>query len=82
MSEYIVDLSKVEKSSYSFKTLFYESIPLGKKIVRCRDCLSWFKGYCNKHAYEVANEYDDMFTEGCFPMDADGFCSLGVRRDA
>lgn len=52
------------------------------EIVRCRDCLSWFKGYCNKHAYEVANEYGDMFTEGCFPMDADGFCSLGVRRDA
>ncbi len=50
-------------------------------VIRCRDCMSWLKGYCHKHAYEVTNEYGDAFTEGVFPMGEDGFCSLGVMRD-
>lgn len=53
----------------------------GEEIVRCRDCLSWHKGYCYKHVYEVANEYGDMFTEGVFPMDDSDFCSFGERRE-
>lgn len=52
-----------------------------EEIVRCRDCLSWHKGYCYKHAYEVANEYGDTFTEGVFPMDDSDFCSRGARRE-
>lgn len=81
MTEFIIDLSEVEKSSDRFKFLFNESIPLGKRIVRCRDCLSWHKGYCYKHAYEVANEYGDTFTEGVFPMDDSDFCSRGEGRE-
>lgn len=51
------------------------------EIVRCRDCACWYRGYCGRHSYEVANEYGDTYTEGLFPMDEDDFCSLGERME-
>ena len=80
MSEYIIKCK--EFVGISGKTMkFPEYIDLNQEIVRCRDCLSWHKGYCYKHVYEVANEYGDMFTEGVFPMDDSDFCSFGERRE-
>lgn len=58
---------------------------LHEEIVRCRDCACWYRGYCGRHSYEVANQHGDTYTEGLFPMDEDDFCSLGelmeVRDD-
>lgn len=51
-----------------------------EKIVRCRDCLSWHRGKCYKHAYTMTingTEYE----EGVFHMDKRDFCSLGEPRD-
>lgn len=52
-------------------------------LVRCGECLSWHRGYCHKHAYDVTNEYGEESTEGVFPMDEGDYCSLATRkRDA
>lgn len=75
MSEYIITCDEETASWVG------NDVEAMRPLVRCRDCLSWHKGYCYKHAYEVANEYGDMFTEGVFPMDDSGFCSLGKRRE-
>lgn len=53
----------------------------GEEIVRCRDCACWYRGYCGRHSYEVANQHGDTYTEGLFPMDEDDFCSLGERME-
>lgn len=78
MNEYIIELSTYELPDGSGKVAVPKECK--EEIVRCRDCASWFKGYCAKHTYEVVNEYGDAFTEGGFPMDADDFCSLGERK--
>lgn len=52
-----------------------------EEIVRCRDCACWYRGYCGRHSYEVANQHGDTYTEGLFPMDEDDFCSLGERME-
>lgn len=77
MSEYIINDEQIAEN----RRLHGKKLLVMPVIVRCRDCLSWHKGYCYKHAYEVANEYGDTFTEGVFPMDDSGFCSLGKRRE-
>ena len=89
MSEYIITDEQLRTaaeacSEHELSLPITEVFISGDKlpeIVRCRDCLSWHRGFCYKHAYEVANEYGDTFTEGVFPMDDSDFCSLGVRRE-
>ena len=81
MSEFIIDLSEVEKSSDRFKFLFNESIPLGKRIVRCRDCKHYENtGNCHYWAsYEPipgGDEYMEMLAE----VTDDGFCAWGERK--
>ena len=66
MSEYIIDLSKVEKSSDRFKFLFNESILLGKRIVRCRDC---------KFKDELWNCAAPYYVE------PNGFCAWGAQKE-
>ena len=75
MSEYIVDLTDVEKRkfSWSMETL-YEQVPVREEIVRCRDC-QWFTqiasgGVCVRNGYFSISTADD------------GFCSKADRRDA
>ena len=65
-----------------YVTVWVDDLPdlkRGEEIVRCRDCLSWFRGECHKHVFTVTvdgTEHD----EGAFPMDASDFCSLGEPR--
>lgn len=82
MSEYIVDIpSTLNRDGVYYPDERNNPMPVYGEIVRCRDCLSWHKGHCYKHAYEVANEYGDTFTEGVFQMDDSDFCSHGERRE-
>ena len=37
-------------------------------VVRCKDCVHWFKGICSGHS-------DNIY------MDENDFCSLGERRE-
>ena len=80
MSEYIYE-HKPSGADHMGKPVEIPTLVQREEIVRCRDCLSWHKGYCYKHAYEVANEYGDTFTEGVFPMDDSDFCSRGEGRE-
>lgn len=72
MTEYIVDLSEVEKTSDRFKMLFTESIPLGREIVRCRDC-KWCMAYAQA-------TYCDRFAHELPEITLDGFCAWAVKR--
>ena len=82
MSEFIVDLSNVEKTSDRFKMLFSESIPIGREIVRCRDCAKWHHidtedgiryGECGE--WKRADSY-------CVPAtNEDGFCAWAKRDE-
>lgn len=65
MTEYIVDLLEIEKTSDRFKMLFTESIPLGREIVRCGDCKHQGKPY-------------ECWLEATEP---DEFCSRGKRKE-
>lgn len=73
MTEYIVDLSEVEKTSDRFKMLFTESIPLGREIVRCKDC-RWISKD-TKH-YKACYRLPDCE----FMVEPDGFCWKGERN--
>lgn len=91
MSEYIVDTFGIVQDFADLhgdmSTPLYQAIMdvmlsrQHEEIVRCRDCACWYRGYCGRHSYEVANEYGDTYTEGLFPMDEDDFCSLGERME-
>ena len=70
MSEYIVDLSNVEETSDHFKLLFCESIPLVKKIVRCRDCK--FYKHNSFHRCDLRMQ--------AVEVEPDGFCAWAKRR--
>lgn len=69
MSEYIT-----EWVSHNIEDPFVR-----EEIVRCGNCLSWFKGECRKHVFTITVD-DTEYDEGAFPMDASDFCSLGEPR--
>ena len=69
-AEFIIDLSEFEKTSDWFKIRFNETIPLGKRIVRCRDCK-----FCMAY---MAGTYCDYMAHSVEP---DGFCSWGERKE-
>ena len=50
------------------------------RMVHCRDCESWSRGQCFKHAFSIVNEYGDEFDEGIIQTDGMDFCSFGTRR--
>lgn len=65
-------LEKVDFTDEETKKLFIHfEIPAidAVEVVRCKDCVHWFKGVCSAH---VDNIY----------MDENDFCSLGERNDA
>ena len=73
MSEYIVDLTDVEKRQFtwSIETLC-NSVPVRGEIVRCRDCY---------FADEIESGYwCDRFECGKEPVTPGGFCAWAVKR--
>lgn len=78
MSEYIVDLTDVEKRkfSWSMETL-YEQVPVYEEIVRCRDC-QYFDVDGEAHQTLANRRYCERLWAF---MEPGGFCSESVRRD-
>jgi hypothetical protein len=46
----------------------------GEEIVRCRDCELEMNGYCSR-----PDEWNDDLW---FPIEPDGFCAYGERRES
>lgn len=83
-TEYVVDFGDYRSNQFvrlNMALIDHNGAKLQEKIVRCRDCACWYRGYCGRHSYEVANQHGDTYTEGLFPMDEDDFCSLGERME-
>ena len=82
-TEFIIDLSEVEKTSDKFKMLFNETIPLGKRIVRCRDCRYFHDGTSNGRRYAEPHclAIGELAYGVLFEVDEDCFCSWGERKE-
>ena len=74
MSEYIVDLTDVEKRkfSWSMETL-YEQVPVREEIVRCRDC----KHLMSNNRCNLQDDYNEFHW---LDVEPDGFCAWGERK--
>ena len=74
MTEYIIEVANADCMVGSpFDTPY-----LREEIVRCRDCKFCHKNYCEKRISPTASPSEIHW----IPVEPDGFCKWGERRDA